>query len=58
MEREREKKKGERMKEGQGGEDRRREREVTWSLLISLGMCGPKPSSPVSGVEEGENSVG
>ena len=46
------------MKEGGGGEDRKREREVTWSLLISLGMCGPKPSRPVSGVEEEENSVG
>lgn len=50
---------------GRKGEEREKEerrrgerRETSWPLPVSLGMCGPEPSGPVSGVEESENSVG
>lgn len=49
---------------GRKGEEREKKRrrgerrETSWPLPISLGMCGPESSGPVSGVEEGENSVG
>ena len=62
VERERARKRGKR--EGKAREERRgkrrrgERRETSWPLPVSLGMCGPEPSGPVSGVEESENSVG